>query len=323
MQKGELEIPVPWLVQRLLHTNQLAVDVKGTGTGSVTATEDQTGKWCYSTAFELEVEGQLGVISAAWSHEWSAGSCATGGASLSGFQKLDTDTSVILSINPFVGTTNVYSGNPVLADVGTNVVEDGTPCLTTTESGETFLAWMLDSPNPTNWLGNSVQIVMLESNGWSTPIEISNSRGFNSDVKMASDSSGNLIAVWAMASSACVTLTNSVSQVLAAMGSNNIVYSVFDGVQWSVPLQITGTTGTESDVVIAPAPTGNLMTVWLSDDEGTNSIYASMWNGLVWAFTLFDCDWAQSSVSLMFRLSEGRRPCSGLKILEARIPATH
>ncbi len=261
------------------------VEGKISGTGSLTGkvkVTDGDNKWSYQVG--VKIEGELsknGWFSVHYSHEWKAPDDESSVA----HRPLDTDSDIVITLSPLVGTTNVYSGTPVLSNVQSNVVQDGKPALALVPGGATYLAWTLDSEAPTNWLGNRVLVGTFGTTNWGAPIEVPGTRGFNSDVQLAVDSLNRPMLAWAMASSAGLSLSNSVSDVENAMGSNVVVYSIYNGSQWSSPVPVATLSGTESSVALGHGP-GGIVASWINDANNIKSLYAATWNGSAWSSPL-------------------------------------
>ncbi len=276
---GKFYINLPW---------GGTVEARVSGTGSLGAQFNYPPPWVLTVDVQLEAEVHAGPFNISWHQDWSDEE------NLADFKphyvRDDLDSGLVITLSPSVGTTNVYSGNPVLTDVGSNMTDDGRPSLIVTPSGVTFLAWTLDSATPDLWLGSSVLVSTLQSNGWSVPVEIPGSRGFNSDVTITFDSQGRPLVVWSMASNAGLSLSNSVDQVVAAMGSNQVVYALYNGTSWSAPDAVAMSTGGNGRVALLQATNGTVVAAWLKYVPGTNAtssntIFTAQWNGLVWSPT--------------------------------------
>lgn len=248
------------------------------------------GAW--EGTLEAEIEGEAKAANFGWltPHlEWQKEiSFGPGGfneevRSIRSFDNTNSDSGLVITLGQVLGTTNIYEGYPVLGSAATNQVNDGRPALATTTTGATFLAWTMDSDAPSNWIGNSVFVSSLNGTNWSVPIELPNSRGFNSDVHMACDSLGHPMLTWSMANSAVIGVTNTVDDIAAAWSNNPVVYSTFDGATWSEPTAITSESGTVGAISLNAAADGTLIASWVNESSDFQSLYAALWNGSAWS----------------------------------------
>jgi uncharacterized repeat protein (TIGR02543 family) len=278
---------------KFIIANPPLIVIKGdiNATATLTGTFDPSKPCFWAVVVKVTIGGDAQRGPVKWDLNfpvWKWNSCPANGDSV---RPLDATSEVVATVEPIVGTTNVYGGTPVLTNVASNVVQDGDPSLAVTPAGNTFLAWTLDSDNTTNWLGNRVVVATLQSTGWSPPAEVTNSRGFNSDVSITTDSLGNPLLVWAMASNEGISLTNSADEVIAAMSSNNVVFSTYDGANWRSPANVAILTGTQDNITLAQTAHGGTLAAWFNQAVNSNdvpalSIYAAFWDGTAWSAPL-------------------------------------
>jgi len=247
------------------------------GVGSVTATYDTfTGGWSGNVSFTLSAEAGWGPFKVNWSKTWQY-------PSGSPMAMAAEDEDLTITVDPLLGTANVYAGNPVLADVAQSLRDDGAPSVAVASSGKTLLGWTRDSETPDVWLGSEVVVAGLEQAEWSTPVTLPDSRGFNSDVKLIFDADGNPLAVWSMADSSTVNLDSTVEQVLIATADSDLVYSLqADGV-WSSPTTLAEIPGSDGEPTLGVGADGEIVASWVNEFEGATTLYVSSWNGNTWS----------------------------------------
>ena len=235
-------------------------------------------KWDFSVTVASIFEGQAGPVKFKWKLD------DTFPNPKSNFRShLVGASDITLTVDPVTGTTNVYEGNPVMADVVSNVVPEGNPDMVLTTAGDTFLAWTMDSQTPGVELGNRVLVARWQSSAWGAPLEVPHSWGFNSDVKVALDSLERPLLVWVMASSATVGLTNTANEIVAAMSSNNIVFSTFNNFSWSEPARLPTIAGYNRSIVLGHDAQRHVLASWITDEDNVESIYAAWWDGSTWS----------------------------------------
>jgi hypothetical protein len=272
---GKLYLSTPW---------GWPIQARVEGVGSLGANYNPRSQWTYNANLTLTATAAAGQFTFSYQHTWSA---STGSLSLNAPQ-IELANGLTITLSPVFGTTNVYGTNAVLTNVSSNITDDGRPALVETASGVTLLAWTLDSETPESWLGSRVLVATMETSGWSTPAEIPGSRGFNSDANITCDSVGRPLAVWSMASSAGLSLSNNVQDVISAVGSNQVVYSLCDGAAWSQPNILAITPGGNGNVALGRTTNGIVVAAWVNNGQSTNgattnTILAAEWNGIVWS----------------------------------------
>jgi len=287
-----------WLPDDFKATISGSVGIKGVGfikipvigmpkitlAGKTTLTGKYNGNWSGTLEEELSGEFKYKTFSGMWSHKWSVD---FGGKSVP-FAPKDGGPDWTLTLSPMIGTSNVYGGLPVMANIGSNVVQDGEPALAVTPAGTVLLAWIEDSDDPQTWLGSHVLVASLTNGGWTPPLEVPKSRGFNSDVRIIRDSLGNPLLVWTMAPSSRVSLTNTSDEVLGAVSSNSVVFSSYVGAKWSAASNVAVLPGTEDNVTLGKTADGRILAAWVNDTFDTNGvdtsvIYAAIWDGTNWS----------------------------------------
>ncbi|MEM4725128.1 MAG: hypothetical protein QXP01_08970, partial [Candidatus Hadarchaeum sp.] len=65
-------------------------------------------------------------------------------------------------------------------------------------------------------------------------------------------------------------------------GNYEIYYCRWNGTTWSLPRNVSNTSGVSSSPAIAVAPNGILHVVWADNTPGYNIIYHAYWNGVYW-----------------------------------------
>ncbi len=274
---GKAEIDLKFL-------GKLEVEGKVTGTAGVKGTASASGSQPLTLNGEahvkVEFEGEFQKkYKFNWENEWHYPD-----ADKPGRASLEDSPDFIITVNPLVGTTNVYFGFPVSADVAANIVDDGRPA-TATRDGDVLLSWNeeADATGLTNSLAARILVSSFESGGWSSPVEIPNSRGFNSDPKLTFDSAGNALAIWAMASAENLTLTNPPEQVISATFSNDLVFAVREDGQWGSPSAIASINGAERAIAIGKTADNKVLLVWLNESSDQKRVYSAIWDGSDWS----------------------------------------
>jgi len=237
----------------------------------------------YDGPYELEVEFEFvagGFLNYSYSHKWSSPEVAT---RLNSFPHVSQDWTI--TIKPLIGASNVFEDVPILKDVASNLVNDGEPAVAALSSGDVLAAWTLDSENTTNWLGSRVLVATMQGGAWGQPVELPQSRGFNSSVKSITDASGVPMVVWAMSSSGSVSIDSPLESITNAMYFNDMVFSRFDGNQWTEPLVIPAPPGSKSGLSLGHNVDNHIVAAWLNQSTDGTTIYSSVWDGSHWSAT--------------------------------------
>ncbi|HEX7653160.1 MAG TPA: sialidase family protein, partial [Verrucomicrobiae bacterium] len=184
----------------------------------------------------------------------------------------------------FVGSTNVYGTNAVLANVGADTWDDGEPSLAQDGNGRVFLAWSrFGDPFATN-AGSQVYVADYRGSNWTDPVALTNSLGFNSGVTAAADGYGQRLVVWAHGSLNGLTTNISYCGFNALRSSNEVCYAVYDGANWSAPAVLAPTPGLDAQVQVCRLAGGDLLAAWVyTDISGNQHLVTSRWDGRGWS----------------------------------------
>lgn len=281
--EGKLSIPIPIVG---------SVEAEATGKALATVEIEMTKGPDSSLVFKpkvgvrLEVEGSVSLgdrsIDGSWSREYQYPEEPEDDEAGLAPATISPEPGITLTLNPARGTTNVHVGTPVLRDVVQNLAEDGPPALTTTSSGQTFLAWTLREGLPEGTSGNAVKVARWLGPDWAPRQTVPDSMGFNANVTVSDDGSGLPIVVWTKAPSAGLTANHTPQQFLAAIGSNDVFYSILRDNAWTTPLPLATLPGSENDLVLAKGEGSRPIVAWINRLEGTNRLLAAQWNGSTW-----------------------------------------
>jgi uncharacterized repeat protein (TIGR01451 family) len=190
---------------------------------------------------------------------------------------------LVMQIDPLVGTGNVYEGQTVLANLGSDVTNDSQPATIRTDNGSILAAWTKDSPNLNLSIGSSVVVAEYDGARWLPPNELQGPTRFNSDAAIVLPPGNQPMVLWASAP-ANVTLTSAITDVINNMNATDIFFSRRTGATWSAPTPVATVPGTDRTVQIAATPNGEVMAAWLhTNGNNIYDIYTSYWNGSSWS----------------------------------------
>jgi uncharacterized repeat protein (TIGR01451 family) len=190
---------------------------------------------------------------------------------------------LVMQIAPLVGTGNVYEGQTVLANLGSDVTNDSQPATIRTDNGSILAAWTKDSPNLNLSIGSSVVVAEYDGARWLPPNELQGPTRFNSDAAIVLPPGNQPMVLWASAP-ANVTLTSAITDVINNMNATDIFFSRRTGATWSAPAPVATVPGTDRTVQIATTPNGEVMAVWLhTNGNNIYDIYTSYWNDSSWS----------------------------------------
>ncbi len=202
--------------------------------------------------------------------------------SLGGDGLSPSDTEVPFTFNPAaaLGSANVYGTNSVLSNVASDLRQDSTPVLGRA-GNTTYLGWIADGDPTasTPEIGSFIKVADFNGTGFDAPQTLPGSLGFNRYLQTGVDASGNRVAVWSMADSTGLGSGTTLEQLQTAMRDTDVVYSVFDGTNWSTPAALPSTPGTDAALSLDTTAEGDLLLTWSTHDE-TNGyrLMSHRWN---------------------------------------------
>lgn len=190
---------------------------------------------------------------------------------------------VVATFNPKNGTGNVYEGTPVLSDtITTDLGNDGAPASATSSDGEVMVTWTKESDDYNISLGSAVVVSTQTVDGWGETTTVQSNDHFNRDTAIVYDGNDNPIIAWSSASTAGITAASAITDVLQAMASSDIYYSVRESGVWSEPAPIAILDGRDDETRLA-AYGSSIAAAWLNDLNNDNSIQVAAWNGNSWS----------------------------------------
>ncbi|WP_342596837.1 Calx-beta domain-containing protein [Cyanobacterium aponinum UTEX 3222] len=205
-----------------------------------------------------------------------------------------TTSDLFVGINPnFIeGTSAIHAGNPIDANISSNLTDDTSPSVAIDKNGNINAVWVKNTHDD-----NLSQILFAQStNGenWSTPLPIPNSQGMNFDPVIEVTSSGQIVTVWSNTRDTDVfNQDGSVDQpkLSQSLGEATLLFSVSnDGVTWTEPLPINSSIAQPQSLTLKETSDGEVLVAWVvggTDDGSGNTtddrLFASFWNGNVWS----------------------------------------
>lgn len=162
-----------------------------------------------------------------------------------------------------VGTGNVYGTNSVIADVSSDLWQDSPADLAVGANGNVYAAWA-KTGDPDVAVGETVVVSEYDGTAWSAPVAIPDSFGVNRDVNMVVDGSGQRMVVWSMADGSSLDADSTSEEVMAARQDTDVYYSLHGDGQWSAPVRLAGTAGSDAAVRSATLSDGAVWTAWSS-----------------------------------------------------------
>jgi len=184
---------------------------------------------------------------------------------------------------PFTGTGSIYEGKPVLGDISADVYNDGVPSVARSESGEIIAVWA--KALAASALGSKIYAATYtaDTQGWSSPVEVTPAIAFHKDPAAVFDSRGKLMVVWSGAVNDGLDYEqSSVEEILQAIDKADLMYSQEIEGKWTVPKLLATLTGLDEQVNLAAGPNGEIMAVWINQSDNASLLYGSLWNGTRW-----------------------------------------
>ncbi|TRU20071.1 MAG: serine protease, partial [Microcystis aeruginosa Ma_SC_T_19800800_S464] len=172
----------------------------------------------------------------------------------------------------------------VFSDVNTNILNDSEVSLVKGDDSNIFMIWTQDN-NPTlSQEGSSIYTALFDGIQWNTPLQLPESKGYNSDPVLAFDNNGKLLAIWSMADSSGINENSTPEQALEAESASDIVYSLYSDGNWSSPFTDLSRAGSDDRLAITKSADGSLILTWVNQDSnGLDSLLVSFWDGSSWS----------------------------------------
>jgi len=160
-----------------------------------------------------------------------------------------------------------------------------------TSSGRTIMLWTQDDLSKPFIKGYEIYYATYDkiTGNWSVPVPVTDDMIPQGDAVVKFDSNGNAVTVWTQLNDSSLNETLDPFSLLTDV---QLAYAVWNPATntWSEPRQITNEEKFHySPTLISDKYTGNLMLVWMADDDGNlttsndESIYSSVWNGTAWS----------------------------------------
>ncbi|MEW5802706.1 MAG: hypothetical protein AB1847_11460 [bacterium] len=182
---------------------------------------------------------------------------------------------------PLTGTSNVYEGKTVLKDISGDIYNDGIPAVARSGSGEIMVVWV--KAFPAQALGTRVYAATYDTEGWSSPVEVTPKIDFHEAPSVAFDSCGTPMVVWSSASNEGLDYEQSpVMDILAAFEKEDLMYSQRVKGKWTEPKPLAKLPGTDKQVDLAAGPNGEIVAVWINQSKKGSCLCGSFWNGTRW-----------------------------------------
>lgn len=160
-----------------------------------------------------------------------------------------------------------------------------------TSSNRTIMVWTQDDLSKPYIQGYDIYYATLDkaTGNWSLPAAVTNNMIPEGDAIVRFDSNGNAVAVWTQLNNSSL---NETIDPFSLLTNVQLAYAVWNPATnaWSQPGQITNDRKFHySPTLISDNETGNLMLVWIADNDGNlttcndQAIYTSIWNGTAWS----------------------------------------
>ncbi len=193
-----------------------------------------------------------------------------------------------IEVEPLVGTGAVYPGNPVLADVGSDLTNDGPPAMAQTPTGEVVAIWtkdadehITDPADPDPAIGSAIVVSTFGGSAWGEPTELVDHSDFNGQPALSAAPDGNLMAVWSTASATGYSIHDTVETLLDAMARTDLVYARRVGGVWSSPVPVVAQPGSDQDVALTVDDAGRIVAAWVNVpdyESDITAVYAALWD---------------------------------------------
>jgi hypothetical protein len=185
-----------------------------------------------------------------------------------------------------LGTGNVYGTPSVRTDVAADLTDDGAPMLAKGPDGTVYLTWTKVVDPTSGRSGEVVLVSQFDGTSWSEPVEIPGRLGLSSEAQLTFDAAGTPVLVWSFADPDAIQGTEEDGVTEAAyaefLRSSNVVYSTFDGTDWSMPQVIVDTEGPDRGWVSGRNPAGQLVLAWVAAGDAHDALHVATWNGATW-----------------------------------------
>ena len=192
-----------------------------------------------------------------------------------------TDT---LSLRHISGTTTVYPGKAVLANVGNDRVDDGRPVLATTTNGTTYAVWTRPSAGQPDAFGTQIVYATYSGAAWSAPQIVTGTDGFNRTLAILPENNGGLLLVWGHSAASGFTLSSDPNAVLTATQRSQIWYARYTpDAGWSTPQVLVDNLGQALNSLIMGQGIDGLWAAWVFGDSVPQTLSAAYWNGTTWS----------------------------------------
>jgi len=177
-----------------------------------------------------------------------------------------------------VGTANVYGANSVVANVSSDLYQDGPPSVVSTLTGS-FAAW---TKQRADVIGEDVVVSDFDGSRWTTPMPLVGSYGLDSGTAAAVDGAGSRLVLWTR-SNHSLTPSSSSAEVDTAIGDNDVWYVVGSSGTWSDPLRLAATAGTDRNVTMTKLDDGSVVVAWTERHaDGSSTLWAARWQAGGW-----------------------------------------
>ncbi|MEE8452755.1 MAG: CARDB domain-containing protein [Thermoguttaceae bacterium] len=257
-----------------------SVEGKISGMGSVSGSIGSSGIKFGGGKLTIAADAKVWWFNIHWDKTWTFGGGKGLEPNVSFVDKSLSDV-LIASYDPLVGTGNVYGSGSVLSDVSLDVYNDSAPAIAVGPDGEILMLWVKDA-DPATGQGSVVVAAEFDGTNWSAPVEIPGSDGFNGNVALAFDSNGKPVATWTRADIGGIDAASTSEEILQALDSRDLLYSVRSGDQWSAPAPVSATVDNASNPAIGVAPDGRLVSTWINEVDGDDQLMAAHWDGTGW-----------------------------------------
>ncbi len=254
-----------------------------TGTGNVVASIDKNGFHVDDVFLSFEAKVTL-FGKEVWTKKVRFP--AKAGGKLDSLADLFADTNsdqleetTTITLQQKGGTTTVYAGRTVLSSV--DLADNGPAALALGKDGLVYAFWTRESLDP-NTFGNTVWYATFDGKNWSQPAQVPSSLGFNRNLAVARDASGNLVLAYSHADSTTVNSGSSPDAIQAANENSNVWTVVFDGGTFSAPRLLKDLPNAAHNLAMGTESDGDVWLMWTEGSGNDAVLYASQWTGSTW-----------------------------------------